>query len=115
MSSAQSKAALTRDNTNRIAALPRTDKHWNYNPTPSVLTLHKRLHRKHGPAKNHLCVDCGEQALDWSLKFGHEYSDNIKDYEPRCRRCHVIYDDKNNNRAELVSIGMKRAYAEGRR
>lgn len=99
----------------RIQMLPRGEKHWNYNQTPSVLTLHRRIHRKHGPAKNHKCVDCGEQALDWSLKFGHEYSDNIDDYESRCRRCHVKYDDKNNNRAELVSQGLKQAYAQGRR
>ncbi len=99
----------------RIEMLPRGTKHRNYNPNPSVLTLHRRLHRKHGAAKDHLCVDCGNKALDWSLKYGREYSENIDDYEPRCRRCHVLYDDQNNNRAQLVSNGLKRAYAEGRR
>lgn len=97
-----------------VAALPRGTKHWNYNPNPSVLTLHRRIHRKHGAASKHKCVDSGNQAKDWSLN-GDTYTDNVEDYSPRCRSCHVIYDDKSNNRRELVSIGMKRAYAEGRR
>jgi hypothetical protein len=100
---------------NRIAALPRGEDHWRYNPAPSTLTLHKRIHRKHGPASAQSCVDCGSQAKDWSLKKGHEYSDSIEDYEPRCRSCHVIHDDKLNDRAEKISAGLKRAYAEGRR
>lgn len=100
---------------NRIAALPRGKSHWRYSDSPSILTLHRRIHRKYGPAKQHKCVDCDLQAMDWSLKHGREYSDSIEDYDPRCRGCHVKYDDKNNNRAELVSKGLKRAYAEGRR
>lgn len=100
---------------NRIASLPRGEKHWNYNENPSILALHKRLHRKHGAAKNYDCVDCGNQALDWSLKTEHEHTGNIEDYEPRCRSCHIKYDDPKNDRAEKVSIGLKRAYAEGRR
>ena len=101
-------------NPKRIEMLPRGEKHWNYNPNPSVLTLHRRIHRKHGAASKHNCVDCGNQAKDWSLN-GDTYTDNVEDYSPRCRRCHVIHDDKLNNRSELVSIGLKKAYAEGRR
>lgn len=93
----------------------RGTKHWNYNPNPSVLTLHRRIHRKHGAASLRKCVDCGSKARDWSLKAGHSYSDDIEDYEPRCRRCHVLHDDKLNNRSEKVSIGLKIAYATGRR
>jgi hypothetical protein len=100
---------------NRIPALPIGKKHWNYSEKPSVLALHKRIHRQHGPAKNYDCVDCGNSALGWSLITGREYSDNIEDYEPHCRKCHVIYDDKDNNRGELVSRGLKLAYKEGRR
>lgn len=99
---------------NRIAAMPRGDKHWNYNPNPSVLTMHRRIHRKHGAASNHKCVDCNQQARDWSLN-GNVYTDKVEDYSPRCRSCHVKRDDKNNDRANKVSIGLKRAYAEGRR
>lgn len=98
----------------RIPSLPRAEKHWNYNPNPSILTLHRRIHRKHGPAKNHKCADCDNQAIDWSLN-GSVYTDNVEDYSPRCRSCHVRFDDSRNDRAEKVSIGLKKAYAEGRR
>lgn len=99
---------------NRIAALPRGENHWNYNPRPSVLGMHKRIHRKYGAAKNHKCVDCSKQAKDWSLN-GDYYTDKVEDYSPRCRSCHVKYDDKRNDRRKKVSEGLKRAYREGRR
>lgn len=99
---------------NRIAAMPKGDNHWNYNPNPSVLTLHRRIHRKHVPAPNHKCVDCSNQARDWSLN-GEIYTDKVEDYSPRCRSCHVKLDDKTNDRANKVSRGLKLAYAEGRR
>lgn len=94
---------------NRVAALPRGEKHWNFNHRPTILTMHRRIHRKHGPASSRKCVDCGKQARDWSLN-GTEYTDNVDDYSPRCRSCHVKYDDKSNNRAELISIGVKRMH-----
>ena len=76
----------------RIPALPRREKHWNWNEKPSVLTMHKRIHRKHGPASQYQCVDqCGRMARDWSLD-AKEYSDLIEDYKPRCRSCHVKRD-----------------------
>lgn len=100
---------------NRIASMPRGEKHWKYDPNPSILTMHKRIHRKYGKASTHNCVDCGSQAKDWSLKAGREYSDNIEDYDARCRRCHVLHDDKSNDRSEKISQGLKLAYKEGRR
>ena len=100
---------------NRIAALPKGKKHCNWNPKPSILTMHRRIHREYGPAKNYWCVDCGKQALDWSLEEGKTYSDNIEDYGPRCRSCHVRHDDKFNDRSAKISAGLKRAYKEGRR
>jgi hypothetical protein len=99
---------------NRIAALPRGEKHWNYNPKPTILTMHRRIHRKYGPAAKHPCIDCGRAAKDWSLN-GDTYTDNVEDYSPRCRSCHVKYDDKKNDRAQKISAGLKRAYQEGRR
>lgn len=35
---------------NRLASMPKGIKHWNYNPNPSILAMHKRIHRKHGKA-----------------------------------------------------------------
>lgn len=99
---------------NRLAAMPKGTKHWRWTDAPSILTLHKRIHRRHGAAKQHKCVDCGAQARDWSLN-GTVYTDDIKDYSPRCRSCHIKRDDKLNDRASKVSIGLKRAYSEGRR
>ena len=85
-------SALKRDNTNRIKALPRGKNHWNYSENPSKLALHKRLYRKYGKASEHKCVDCNNQARDWSCE-NENYTDNIKDYRPRCRKCHVKKDE----------------------
>lgn len=98
---------------NRLESLPRGENHWRYNPNPSILALHKRIHRKFGKASAHKCK-CGKQAVDWSLN-GEVYTDKIKDYTPRCRSCHIRYDDKRNDRALKVSIGLRKAYTEGRR
>lgn len=83
--------ALKRDNTARIAALPRGSEHWNWSTKPTKLTLHKRLHRKFGKASGFPCVDCGNKARDWSNETG-RYSFDLKDYRPRCRSCHVKLD-----------------------
>lgn len=76
---------------NRIASLPRGNKHWNWKEKPSLLTLHKRLHRKYGSASNFPCADCGKKARDYSNETG-KYTDDIGDYKPRCRSCHVKKD-----------------------
>lgn len=86
-------SALRRDNSNRIAALPKKEEHWNWSKNPSILTLHRRIHRKYGSAKSKYCVrKCGRVAKDWALKEGKTYSDNIHDYEPLCRKCHIAQD-----------------------
>lgn len=83
--------AFSRDNTNRIKALPRGDKHWNFKENTSVLALHKRLHRKYGPAKNHLCEFCGEIAKDWAL-ISKSHTGKREDYKTLCRKCHMKLD-----------------------
>lgn len=91
------EAAFSRDNSPRLAALPKGEKHWNYSESPSKLALHKRLYRKHGKASAHLCFDgCSRQARDWSNETGN-YTDDIKDYVPRCRKCHVKKDGNGQN------------------
>lgn len=84
-------SALKRDNTKRIASMPKGENHWSWNKKPSKLTLHKRLHRKYGPANQFPCADCGEKAKDYSNESGN-YTDDINDYKPRCRACHVKKD-----------------------
>lgn len=85
------KSALARDNTKRIQCLPKREEHWKWSEEPTKLTLHKRLYRKHGKASAHDCVDCGNKAKDWSNETDN-YTDNIDDYRPRCRSCHVKKD-----------------------
>lgn len=72
--------------------------------------MHKRL--KKNPAWRHLCVDCGKLAMDWSY-IGDDpdeltewvnknrpkptlakYSVDMKYYQPRCRSCHLKFDNK---------------------
>ena len=91
-------SALKRDNTKRIQSLPKKEEHWNWKEKPNKLTLHKRIHRQYGKASEKDCVDCGMQARDWSNETG-EYTDNIDDYRPRCRKCH-LRKDKNWERVD---------------
>lgn len=76
----------------RVASLPKGLKHWNWSEYPNLLTLHKRIHRKYGSAKNYPCEKkCGRQAMDWAL-VGEKYSDKREDYIPLCRKCHIALD-----------------------
>lgn len=84
-------SALKRDNGPRILSLPKNKDHWNWKKNPTKLAFHKRLHRKLGKASQFKCVDCGKRALDWSNEKG-KYTQNEKDYKPRCRSCHCIKD-----------------------
>ena len=97
----------------RLASLPRGERHWKYNPNPGVLTMHRRIHRRHGAASNYKCVDCGGRARDWSLN-GDTYTDNVGDYSPRCRSCHTKYDDSSTRR-ENISRSLKSAWLSGKR
>lgn len=62
---------------------------------------HIRVESVKGKAKTHKCIDCGEQAREWSLNPNavHTYEDgdkvwslNIDDYDPRCVPCHRDLD-----------------------
>jgi hypothetical protein len=53
--------------------------------------LHKRIVVERGKAKAHLCIDCGEQAFDWSHVHDTDPLD-VSNYEPRCRKDHAAYD-----------------------
>lgn len=83
--------AQTRDNSNRIKALPRGQKHHRWSEKPTLAALHYRIRTKYGKATNHKCADCEGSAVDWSNEGN--YTDNIEDYKPRCRKCHVAKDE----------------------
>jgi hypothetical protein len=63
--------------------------------------LHKRLRKERGPADAHDCIDCGRQAAHWSYdhsdpdeRLGSDgpYSVDLDRYDPRCSRCHILFD-----------------------
>lgn len=72
--------------------------------TPSYMTVHVRLHRERGSAKNHDCyANCGRPALHWAYdhsdlwqkyhpRLGCAYSADLTRYVPMCARCHGKYD-----------------------
>lgn len=56
--------------------------------------LHARLHHKRGSANlTGPCIDCGALNSEWSQKHGTSGEDAYSDYEPRCRKCHLRYDN----------------------
>lgn len=65
-------------------------------------SMHQRLRRERGYASSHPCIDCGEQARDWSYDKsdpnekrngeGHPFSDKQEHYVARCRPCHNRFD-----------------------
>ncbi len=97
------RLALERDNTKRIASLPKGKKHWRWEKKPNKLTLHKRLSRKHGKAKDRKCAKCPNQANDWANVTGN-YTDDIRDYLPLCRSCHVKLDYTEKRRKQTSKI-----------
>lgn len=76
----------------------------------TYVTAHTRLMNWRGPAKQHACIDCGEQAAQWSYNHQgrHEmrgtkvnpwgqlikvrWSTEVADYDPRCIACHNKID-----------------------
>ena len=87
--------------------------------------MHLKVVRERGKAVEHECVDCGEQASEWSYNKSDpdpkyqeislmnrvilaEFSTNVDCYEPRCKPCHVKLDRWTNGDTEL------RPYSEDR-
>lgn len=75
-------------------------------PPETHRQVHRRLVLDRGPASSYPCVDCGQQADDWSHGWGtwedvaqdlrHKkrltFSTNPVAYQPRCPRCHNRLD-----------------------
>lgn len=68
-------------------------------------TVHARLRAQRGKASEHMCVDCGGGAGDWSYiggapdervervgRYDLAYSTDLNAYVPRCRSCHKRHD-----------------------
>lgn len=69
--------------------------------TPGYSAIHERIKRAKGRAAGYACVDCGEQAAQWTFcECTPEYAvrpdhgrprrctTDLNAYEPRCHRCH---------------------------
>jgi len=66
-------------------------------------TTHDRVRRDRGPARDQVCIDCGNPAHHWSYdhedpdeqmsRFGRSYSLDNAHYWPRCRSCHTHFDN----------------------
>jgi len=64
--------------------------------------MHDRVRKVRGSATLQSCIDCGDEAMDWSCRRdvphkistadGLYYSTDIDAYDPRCRPCHKVYD-----------------------
>lgn len=87
---------------------------------------HARMRRTLlGPAANHLCVGCGQQALDWSLNAEHcvpgekwTYVEDVAAYSPRCRSCHLAQDGEfrvlsDDTRDKMSAAQRKRFQEQG--
>jgi len=68
--------------------------------TPEEVRLYHARHRRNeavrGKAKLLKCVECArrgvdKQARDWSWRHGTDPDDPMN-YDPRCRKCHNVYD-----------------------
>lgn len=55
-------------------------------------TVHSRLVSARGKAADHTCIDCGQQANEWSYCEPTGFSANLEDYSPRCHACHQKHD-----------------------
>jgi len=88
---------------------------------PTFASVHKKLGRTRGAARNFSCADCGGRAVEWS--YNHRdpdeitgrigasvvlYSLDLANYDPRCRSCHRKFDgagDRERNAAgRFVSL-----------
>ena len=88
---------------------PSGEEHHAWVSIPSYQTMHARVSRAHGKARDRQCVDCGVLADEWSYDgldtnevtgvvgvgpraFSIRYSLSVGHYQPRCVTCHRRYD-----------------------
>lgn len=81
--------------------------------------VHQRLRDEHGRASEHLCVDCGKQARDWSYDHGAEaekldergwpYDPTGQAYSPRCSPCHTAHDNRDGSRGRRGGLARNEA------
>lgn len=86
--------------------------------------VHARLRHTRGPARQHRCKECGEQATQWAYDRSDpneltdtvdgqtvHYSADLARYEPLCRPCHASRD--NGHRMRSVRASAVALYRRG--
>jgi hypothetical protein len=58
--------------------------------------IHKRIRRERGRAADRKCIDCGNDADNWSHEHDTDPLD-VYNYDPRCISCHCKYDGRHHN------------------
>jgi hypothetical protein len=75
---------------------------------PGYVTMHVKVSKARGRASDHVCIDCGERAKQWSYDHTDDngligsnagrdnlsYSLDVDRYEPRCVSCHAAFDKR---------------------
>lgn len=59
--------------------------------TPRYKWVHLKIRNKYGCAIDYYCDECEGPASDWAHIHGTD-PENIDNYKPMCRSCHMIYD-----------------------
>lgn len=59
--------------------------------------MHYFVNKERGKASDYRCVDCDGVARDWSRIHGTNDDRDPWTFEPRCRKCHMAYDDHKRN------------------
>lgn len=70
----------------------------------TYIGAHFRVQRARGSATLHDCIDCYAPAADWSYNHddphelrdgrGYPYSADPEQYDPRCKSCHIRFDNR---------------------
>lgn len=67
---------------------------------PVYSTRHSRVLAARGRAAEQECTDCGGRAREWSQRHGTDGTEPSH-YDPRCNRCHQVYDGAGAKPGEL--------------
>ena len=81
--------------------------------SPQYKAIHKLIQTERGSASLNKCVDCGNDAENWSHIFDTD-AENIFNYESRCEKCHRKYDFKHygNHLAKLTDSQVREIRAK---
>lgn len=86
------RAALSDKARKQMLAQWEADRHAKGMDRPGYFGCHRRVRQLRGPAREQVCVDCGEQARHWAHIHDTDPGD-AQNYQAMCQKCHFKYDD----------------------